>query len=74
MKLPKYRRVTAAARRQSLIQATLMSSLNPSTFKPAEAVGLCEDWICALCAGAFPRLTRSAGDVRKVRKRTSRAR
>jgi AcrR family transcriptional regulator len=31
-------------------------SLNPSTFKPREAIALCEDWVNALCNGAFPRL------------------
>jgi TetR/AcrR family transcriptional repressor of bet genes len=32
------------------------ASMNPRTFKPAEAVGLCEDWINALSKGAFPSL------------------
>lgn len=32
------------------------ASINPRTFKPAEAVALCEDWTNALCAGAFPSL------------------
>jgi AcrR family transcriptional regulator len=31
-------------------------SLSPTTFKPREAIALCEDWINALCNGAFPRL------------------
>jgi TetR/AcrR family transcriptional regulator, transcriptional repressor of bet genes len=31
-------------------------SLSPTTFKPREAVDLCEDWINALCNGCFPRL------------------
>ncbi len=31
-------------------------SLSPSTFKPREAAALCEDWVNALCNGAFPRL------------------
>jgi AcrR family transcriptional regulator len=40
----------------------LEASLNPRTFRPAEAVALCEDWIDALCTGAFPRLrVRRAG-------------
>ena len=33
-------------------------SLSPSTFKPREAIALCEDWVDALCSGAFPRLLR----------------
>jgi hypothetical protein len=37
-------------------------SLSPTTFKPREAIALCEDWVNALCNGAFPRLlTRRAG-------------
>jgi AcrR family transcriptional regulator len=31
-------------------------SLSPDTFKPREAIALCEDWVNALCNGAFPRL------------------
>ena len=27
-----------------------------STFKPREAIALCEDWVNALCSGTFPRL------------------
>jgi len=35
------------------------ASLNPHAFKPAEAVAMCDDWIHALCAGAFPSLLAS---------------
>ncbi len=31
-------------------------SLSPANFKPREAIALCEDWVNALCNGAFPRL------------------
>ena len=31
-------------------------SLSPVTFKPREAIALCEDWVNALCSGGFPRL------------------
>ncbi len=31
-------------------------SLSPATFKPREAIALCEDWVNALCGGCFPRL------------------
>jgi AcrR family transcriptional regulator len=31
-------------------------SLSPGTFKPREAIALCEDWVNALCNGCFPRL------------------
>jgi TetR/AcrR family transcriptional repressor of bet genes len=33
-------------------------SLSSKTFKPRGAVGSCEDWVNALCQGAFPRLLR----------------
>ena len=40
-------------------------SLSPATFKPREAIALCEDWVNALCNGAFPRLlTHKAGKQR----------
>jgi AcrR family transcriptional regulator len=31
----------------------ISSSLNPKTFKPSDAVALCEDWTDGLCTGAF---------------------
>jgi TetR/AcrR family transcriptional regulator, transcriptional repressor of bet genes len=31
-------------------------SLSPTTFKPREAIALCEDWVNALCGSGFPRL------------------
>jgi TetR/AcrR family transcriptional repressor of bet genes len=34
-------------------------SLSPGVFKPREAIALCEDWVSALCNGAFPRLLRT---------------
>jgi TetR/AcrR family transcriptional repressor of bet genes len=34
-------------------------SLSRSTFKPRDAVALCEDWVNALCRGAFPGLLRT---------------
>ena len=34
-------------------------SLSAATFKPREAIALCEDWVTALCDGAFPGLRRS---------------
>jgi TetR/AcrR family transcriptional repressor of bet genes len=42
-------------------------SLSPANFKPREAIALCEDWVNALCNGAFPRLLTN-------RARTNRAR
>ena len=35
-------------------------SLSSATFKPSEAIAVCEDWVDALCKGAFPRLHRTA--------------
>ena len=48
-------------------------SLSPTIFKPREAIALCEDWVNALCSGAFPRLmatprAKKAGPARKRRK------
>jgi AcrR family transcriptional regulator len=43
-------------------------SLSPGTFKPREAIALCEDWVTALCSGAFPRL------LRKTARATGRSR
>jgi AcrR family transcriptional regulator len=40
-------------------------SLSPTTFKPREAIALCEDWVNALCNGAFPRLLRIGSSGRK---------
>lgn len=31
-------------------------SLSSQSFKPSEAIAICEDWVTALCNGAFPRL------------------
>jgi TetR/AcrR family transcriptional regulator, transcriptional repressor of bet genes len=31
-------------------------SLSGSTFKPREAIAICEDWVTALCKGALPRM------------------
>jgi TetR/AcrR family transcriptional regulator, transcriptional repressor of bet genes len=36
-------------------------SLSPATFKPREAIAICEDWVNALCSGAFPRMLRNQG-------------
>jgi TetR/AcrR family transcriptional regulator, transcriptional repressor of bet genes len=35
-------------------------SLSAETFKPREAIAICEDWVNALCAGAFPRIQSKA--------------
>ena len=33
-------------------------SLSPATFKPREAIAICEDWVSAACSGAFPSILR----------------
>jgi TetR/AcrR family transcriptional regulator, transcriptional repressor of bet genes len=33
-------------------------SLSSATFKPREAIAICEDWVNALCSGAFPQMLR----------------
>jgi len=33
-------------------------SLSPGTVKPRDAIALCDDWVDALCGGAFPHLLR----------------
>jgi TetR/AcrR family transcriptional regulator, transcriptional repressor of bet genes len=33
-------------------------SLSAETFKPREAIAICEDWVNALCGGAFPQMAR----------------
>jgi AcrR family transcriptional regulator len=45
-------------------------SLSAATFKPSEAIAVCEDWIDALCSGAFPRLILpAAGQPKAARSR-----
>ena len=41
-------------------------SLSPSSFAPAKAIALCDDWVQGLAAGAFPGLL-AQGRVRAVR-------
>jgi TetR/AcrR family transcriptional regulator, transcriptional repressor of bet genes len=43
-------------------------SLSPGTFRPAEAIAICEGWADALCAGALPQLVHD-----RPRPRTGRA-
>jgi TetR/AcrR family transcriptional regulator, transcriptional repressor of bet genes len=39
-------------------------SLSADTFKPREAIAICEDWVDALCNGAFPRMHSKAKRLR----------
>jgi len=54
---PPFRRRPAAIALAALLDGLWVElSLNPSTFRPREAIALCEDWVDALCRGAFPQL------------------
>jgi|SRR5579883_2945142 len=50
------------------------ASINPGTFRPAEAVALCEDWTHALCTGAFPSLHLGTGGRSRASGRRQRRR
>jgi AcrR family transcriptional regulator len=55
--VPRFRLRPAAIALAALLDGLwIEASINPSAFRPAEAVALCEDWTSALCAGAFPSL------------------
>jgi AcrR family transcriptional regulator len=54
---PKFKLRPAAIALSALLDGLWVElSLSPTTFKPREAIALCEDWVNALCNGAFPRL------------------
>jgi AcrR family transcriptional regulator len=42
-------------------------SLSSATFKSSEAIAICEDWVDALCRGAFPRMHRAEPPARRRR-------
>ena len=44
-------------------------SLSPGNIKPREAITICEDWVAALCNGAFPRLLRATTADKAVSRR-----
>jgi hypothetical protein len=44
-------------------------SLSAATFKPREAIAVCEDWVDALCHGAFPRLHRTESGAAKLKRK-----
>jgi AcrR family transcriptional regulator len=55
--VPRFRLRPAAIALSALLDGLwIEASMNPRTFKPAEAIALCEDWTSALCEGAFPGL------------------
>jgi TetR/AcrR family transcriptional repressor of bet genes len=55
--VPRFRLRPAAIALAALLDGLwIEASINPRTFRPAEAVALCEDWTNALCEGAFPSL------------------
>ncbi|HEX5207806.1 MAG TPA: TetR family transcriptional regulator C-terminal domain-containing protein [Steroidobacteraceae bacterium] len=70
--VPRFRLRPAAIALSALLDGLwIEASINPSAFRPVEAVALCEDWTTALCAGAFPSLLvsrRSALQPRRARR------
>ena len=53
--VPAFRVGAAAIGLEALIAGLWIElSLNPETFAAAEAIALCDDWVAALAAGAFP--------------------
>lgn len=55
--VPRFRLRPAAIALSALLDGLwIEASINPDTFKPAEAVALCEDWTSGLCEGAYPSL------------------
>lgn len=56
---PKFKLKQAAIGLSALLDGLWVElSLSTSTVKPADAIALCEDWVDALCNGAFARLNR----------------
>ncbi|HEY2782150.1 MAG TPA: transcriptional regulator BetI [Steroidobacteraceae bacterium] len=56
---PKLRLRPAAIALTALLDGLWVElSLSSDTFKPREAIGICEDWVSALCAGAFTHMLR----------------
>jgi TetR/AcrR family transcriptional regulator, transcriptional repressor of bet genes len=55
--VPAFRVSSAAIGLSALMDGLWVElSLNPSSFAPDKAIGLCDDWVQALAAGAFPAL------------------
>lgn len=55
--VPEFRLRAAGIALSALLDGLwIEASLNPRAFKPGLAVALCEDWVHALCSGAFPSL------------------
>jgi TetR/AcrR family transcriptional repressor of bet genes len=69
VRAPAFRVRTAAIGLTALLDGLWVeASLNARTFRPEEAVALCEDWVDALCSGALPRLKASASAGRTTGK------
>lgn len=55
--VPAFRVAAAAIGLSALMDGLWVElSLNPSSFEPEQAIALCDDWVHALAAGAFPAL------------------
>ena len=75
--IPRFKLRPAAIALAALLDGLwIEASINPGTFRPAEAVALCEDWTSALCVGAFPSLLieRTGGRSRASGRRQRRQR
>ena len=71
--IPRFRLRPAAIALTALLDGLwIEASINPRTFKPAEAVALCEDWTNALCEGAFPSLYPGTGSQNRASGRRQR--
>jgi AcrR family transcriptional regulator len=56
---PKLKLRSAAIALSALLDGLWVElSLSSENFKASEAIGICEDWANALCAGAFPQILR----------------
>lgn len=70
--VPRFRLRPAAIALSALLDGLwIEASINPRTFRPAEAVALCQDWTSALCAGAYPSLlvdSRSSSGRQRTRR------
>lgn len=67
--VPRFRLRPAAIALAALLDGLwIEASINPNTFKPAEAVALCEDWTNALSEGALPSLLVEAPSLTRRRR------
>jgi AcrR family transcriptional regulator len=67
---PRLKRRPAAIALTALLDGLWVElSLSAATFKPGGAIAICEDWVDALCHGAFPRLQHAASRAAAPKRR-----